>query len=168
MKMKTHYRQSKLKLIARVLVFVVKAKTTNQTKQNRMRERGEKIVFFDFRTRREIKPLVLFKSNKLEKKIVKVGQIFFTLITTNQVWSKHRKKENNLAMIQCLGKRAFAKLISFHLSLYLFLVENYFSLMSTVGLILRIKLFQIHTDMRTVSPDNRGKLVVSRHYPTCS
>ena len=37
--MKTHYRQSKLKLIARVLVFVVKAKTTNQTKQNRMRER---------------------------------------------------------------------------------------------------------------------------------
>ena len=115
-----------------------------------------------------LNPSSFLRAINWKKKIVKVGQIFFTLITTNQVWSKHRKKENNLAMIQCLGKRAFAKLISFHLSLYLFLVENYLSLMSTVGLILRIKLFQIHTDMRTVSPDNRGKLVVSRHYPTCS
>ena len=28
--------------------------------------------------------------------------------------------------------------------------------------------FLIHTDMRTVSPDNRGKLLVSTHYPKCS
>ena len=49
-------------------------------------------------------------------------------------------------MKQRRGKTEFAKLISilknvlFFLSLYLFLVENYLLLMSTVGLILRIKL----------------------------
>ena len=51
-----------------------------------------------------------------------------------------------MAMKQRRGKTEFAKLISilknvlFFLSLYLFLVENYLLLMSTIGLILRIKL----------------------------